>query len=968
MVRSVLRLRRRVVSSGQEHVPPLVSPKPDFALCARERIHVPGAIQPHGALLAMTSDANLVSHVSANLATFLGRSPKAVLGQPLEEILGEATFRTLMGTASLGTNTFGQSQSLPAAKGGFLHCHAHRSGRYIIVDLEPMIPALRGKSPITLAQSVLETFKNAADRAELCELAVQGLKAITGYDRVLAYRFATDGHGEVIAEDCAVHLEPYLGLRYPAGDIPSQARAIYLRQRVGAIADSSYRPVPLLTDPALDGGAPLDLTHSTLRSVSPIHCEYMRNMNTAASMTIGLAHRQDLWGMLVCHHATPRVAGPELRAVAEMIGQVVSLLLDSLGNGETYARRLDRNDTLRALTDRLSGQAPLSEALVAAEPELLKLVDAAGAAVRLDGTISLLGRTPPRLSVERALAVLNAAVEGEVLAVDDLGLRHPELACCTTAGSGALLLSLAPNSDDAILWFRPELSQTIAWGGNPAERASSDPVTGRLSARTSFAAWQETVRGHSVPWTEADLALAGELQTAVAAAAAQRTSAALARLRHYDSLTGLPNRSLLENSMQDARPHTGAVAAVLFLDLDRFKAVNDTMGHAAGDALLVEVAKRLLAAAGAENMAARLGGDEFVVLCRGQRPEEVAELGERIRRSIEAPFSINGRECHISASIGIAVADQSGGLDLVQAADMAMYAAKQHGGNRRMMFKSSLYDEAARKFEIDHDLREALSSGDQFSLLYQPLFKIASGARTLVGFEALLRWRHPRLGWIGPDLFIPQAEKSGLIVALGDWVLANALRQGRVFQQVNPRSELELTVNVSVLQLSEPGFRSRLAELLKAEGMPPAGLCLEVTESMMSDVAIASVLAETRKLGVQVAIDDFGTGYSSLSCLRRLPADMIKLDRSFLEDLDRDADGAGFVCAVITLAHAAGMSVVMEGIETQAQLDIAAAAGADIVQGFLLARPLTAEAAAELVANPEYRSEEVRSRQIRAAG
>jgi light-regulated signal transduction histidine kinase (bacteriophytochrome) len=428
----------------------------------------------------------------------------------------------------------------------------------------------------------LETFKNAATRVELCELAVRGLKAITGYDRVLAYRFAPDGHGEVIAEDRAPHLEPYLGLRYPAGDIPPQARAMYLRQRVGAIADSSYRPVPVIVDPALDGDITLDLTHSTLRSVSPIHCEYMRNMNTAASLTIGLAHRQDLWGMLVCHHETPRVAGPELRAVAEMIGQVVSLLLDSLGTGEVYARRLERNDTLRALTDRLSGSAPLAEALVAAQSELLDLVEATGAALRLDGKVTILGRAPPLPSAERAMAVLSVAMAGEVGAVDDLGLRHPELACCTLAGSGALLLRLAPDSEDAILWFRPELSQTIAWGGNPAEHASSDPVTGKLSARTSFAAWQETVRGRSAPWAEADLALARELRSVVAAAAAQRTSAALARLRHYDPLTGLPNRSLLEDRMQDTRPHTGAVAAMLFLDLDRFKAVNDTMGHAAG--------------------------------------------------------------------------------------------------------------------------------------------------------------------------------------------------------------------------------------------------------------------------------------------------------------------------------------------------------------------------------------------------
>ena len=524
----------------------------DLSICEQEQIHIPGAIQPHGAVLAALADGLLVTHASANLVAILGHPAEAVLGRPLADAVGEAASLALQGTGLRDGTALGQVHSLPGPDGNSLHLNAHRSGRRICVDIEPIGREPWQTPPVILAQSVLETFKHAKDPVELCELAVRGLRAITGYDRVMAYRFGADGHGEVIAEALAAQLESYLGLHYPAADIPPQARRQYLSQRVGAIVDCSYQPVPLLTDPALDDGTPLDLTHSTFRSVSPIHRAYMRNMKTTASLTIGLAHGHTLWGMLVCHHATPRVAGPDLRAVADMIGQVVSLLLVSLGEADLYARRHARQATLRAVVDRLAAPVPLPEVLAAAEDELLRLVDAAGAVVSFSGSFRCLGRTPPPAAAERAFAALQLAAGGGVLAVDDLGLRYPALAGCTSEGSGALLLPLAQGTDDAILWFRPELSRTVSWGGNPAEHAAVEPVTGRLSPRTSFAIWKETVSGRSAPWQEVDLALACDLRRAIEAEVAQRTKAELIRLRHLDSLAGQPNRQReLERSNAD---------------------------------------------------------------------------------------------------------------------------------------------------------------------------------------------------------------------------------------------------------------------------------------------------------------------------------------------------------------------------------------------------------------------------------
>jgi diguanylate cyclase (GGDEF)-like protein len=947
---------RSTSTMGHQDTAPV--PEPDLTLCENEPIHAPGAVQPHGAMLVALADGLAVTHASANLAAILGCSPDAVLGRPLEDALGEDACRVLFAVALREGSVDGHEDSRVHAMvrpdGVSLHLHAFRTGRHICVDIEPMKPeAVHGPSDILL-RSVLESFTHAIAPLELSEFGVRGLKAITGYDRVMAYRFGDDGHGEVIAEAREPELEPYLGLNYPAGDIPQPARRLFARQRVCEIADTGYVPVPLLSNSAPDEDPTLDLTQSALRSVSPIHRAYLRNMKVPTSLSIALMERhgandQRLWGMFVCHNATTRSAGPELRAVAGTIGQVASLLLRSLSESAVHAERLKRNASLRVLVERLIDPAPSpGDWPPEAVAELLGLVDAAGALLQIPGAVLSFGCTPPSPMARRALKVLLAQGNGEVLAFDRLGLSHPDLAGCTAEGSGVLLAPLPGMADSAILWFRPERVRTVTWGGNPAEHVTTDPYTGRLCPRGSFAAWKEIENGHAVPWDAADLAIVQDLRRLVGIATTERTSAALARLRHFDPLTGLANRSLLEDQLRDTDPL--APGGLLFLDLDGFKSVNDTMGHAAGDELLIEVARRLVSVAGPGNLTARLGGDEFVVLCHGMTPAEISALGERIRKAIEAPIEIEGRPCHVSSSIGVALNDRTGGLDRVRAADIAMYAAKQAGGNRAVLFEAALFDRASRLFSLEQDMREALRAGDNFVLLYQPLFGVLSGARRLVGFEALVRWRHPRHGWMSPAVFIPMAEKSGLILPLGDWVLATALRQGRALRRAYPAANLIVNVNVSALQLPREGFCTDVAEALEAEGFPPTALCLEVTESMLTDARAAAVLTEIRMLGVEVAIDDFGIGYSSLSYLRRLPVDKVKLDRSFLEDIEGDPLGVGFVSAVIALAHAAGKPVVFEGIETQAQLDIAVATGADVVQGFFFAPPLSISAARELAA------------------
>lgn len=494
--------------------------------CAREPIHTPGAIQPHGALLAVSIKSSAVTHASANLEAVIGVRLADVFGRDLHEAIGVAASNELLKSELVGAKPSDRIYLVDGPRCP-LYLHAHRSGSFVTIDIEPMPVDTRQGMPMILAQSVVETFRQAANTSALCDLAVIGLKKIAGYDRVMAYRFGKDGHGEVIAEAIEPDLSPYLGLHYPSGDIPPQARRQYLLQRVGAVVNSSYVPVPLVADPLFLDASPLDLTHSVLRSVSPVHCEYMRNMQTAASLTIGLAHAGELWGMLVCHHRSPRVPSPELRAVAGMIGEVVSLLIAGLLDAETQFERAGRVQIFSRLVHCLKTPMPLRDALLESADDVLGLVGASGALIRIDGEFITLGRTPAQSRAELMLAALEPLTHDKPLAVDDFVLANPSLEGCREEASGALLLTLGSVDDDAFLWFRPERSRTVAWGGNPASRVSENPVNGQLTPRTSFAAWKEIVEGHSVPWSIADQALAVEFGDLMRVEIAHRTQAAL---------------------------------------------------------------------------------------------------------------------------------------------------------------------------------------------------------------------------------------------------------------------------------------------------------------------------------------------------------------------------------------------------------------------------------------------------------
>lgn len=429
------------------------------------------------------------------------------------------------------------------------------------------------------------------------------------------------------------------------------------------------------------------------------------------------------------------------------------------------------------------------------------------------------------------------------------------------------------------------------------------------------------------------------------------------RLSHqasHDALTGLANRSLLLARLSEglqASRRRGTQLALLFCDLDRFKMVNDSIGHAGGDQLLIEAAGRLRGTVRDTDTVARLGGDEFVVLCPNLPDRARASaLAERIRAALSAPYTIDGKEAFVDASIGITFADEStvSGAELMREADVAMYRAKLTEGTNINVFDSTLEAEVAQRLDLDAALRRALER-DQLRLRAQPIVMLDTGAVT--GFELLLQWHRPGLPAIPPGAFIPLAEDNGMIVEIGRWVLQQAVDRLAECRAAGLAEGLRISVNVSARQVREPDFADEVLGMLRAAGVPPDLLIIELTEHALIDLRVAyPSLARLREAGVCVSLDDFGTGYSSLTQLRTLPVDQLKLDRSFTAALDEgNAKQRAVVQSVVSLAKALALDLVVEGVETITVRDALIEVGASKAQGFLYHRPMDWSAARRLL-------------------
>ncbi len=431
----------------------------------------------------------------------------------------------------------------------------------------------------------------------------------------------------------------------------------------------------------------------------------------------------------------------------------------------------------------------------------------------------------------------------------------------------------------------------------------------------------------------------------------------------YDALTGLPNRALFMNrlglALEQKKRHKDYLFAVLFLDLDRFKLINDSLGHLVGDQLLLEIAKRLESCLRSTDIAARFGGDEFTVLLEGiENVSNAIQVAERIQQELALPFRLNGQELSTTASIGIALSsavDYNQPEDLLRDADTAMYRAKALGRARYELFNLEMYEDAVARLHLEIALRQAIER-QEFQVYYQPIVSLTSG--TISGFEALLRWQRPERGLVSPTDFISIAEETGLIVSIGYWVLHEACRQMQAWRMCNRTNSLnKISVNLSLKQFSQSDLIGQMAQILHLTGLDASYLVLEITESVIMENGNETTVAfsKLREMGIELSIDDFGTGYSSLSRLHNFPISTLKIDRSFLSPIDNNGKNLEIIETIVTLAHKLGVDVTAEGVETKEQLTFLRRLNCEYGQGYFFSHPLDSSAATALiVTDPQW--------------
>jgi chemotaxis family two-component system sensor kinase Cph1 len=642
--------------------------------CVREPIRRPGSIQPHGVLLTADPSSWTVLQASENTDTVLGVSAEDLLGTSAAELLGERAVERL---SAVLAGARGASNPVPVEQRG-LHFDAivHATDGVVVLELEPTLPDDEFAS-VPAVYAAVSRLRAAATRDELWADAARELRELTGFDRVMVYHFHADGHGQVVAEERADDsMEPYLGLHYPASDIPAQARELYLTKLSRTIFSTAELAYPLRPVEVPTTGQPLDLSHAELRSVSPHHLQFMRNMGQASTLSFSLIVGEQLIGMITCAHRTPRRLPYALRQSLEVFADQIAAQLNSFSEIGRLARAAELLQRRNALIEQFALTGNMAQSLLHGTVTLLDFVPAAAAALHLEGVTSTTGDAGDTAGVEQFVDQLRAGGGRLPFVTDSLATDRPELAGLLPTIAGLLIVSV-DSGRGYLAWFRHEITDTTEWLGDQTE--SNREST--FSPRNSFSAWSSSVSSQAEPWQGLDeeaIQFSRDLDSAIL----RNLQSDLAYFGFHDALTGLPNRRLLIDRMEHslAGRGRGVGVAALFIDIDSFKSINDTLGHDGGDDALIEIAERLRSLTRDSDTVARLGGDEFVVLAGSANLATAFKIADRVLEALRRPLTVNGRPLRVTASIGVVAAEADDtAADLMRRADAAMYRAKRAG-------------------------------------------------------------------------------------------------------------------------------------------------------------------------------------------------------------------------------------------------------------------------------------------------
>jgi diguanylate cyclase (GGDEF)-like protein len=910
-----------------------------FGNCKTAELQHSNHVQSFAGLVVIDKRTQRICACSANIGEFLDKSPDELLGHPWNMAFSADQLPSLFKPADTPGQQLAHIEKFAIHERAMLIA-SHSVHNVTLVEMEryqgdPHSFEFADRVSYLQALAATETAESAANSL------MTAVASINQYDRVMLYKFLPEWHGEVIGECLKPGVPGYLGLRFPATDLPANVRRLYVVNWQRLIAEVQAQTVEVIR---VADCPTIDFSFSQIRAVHPVHIQYLKNLGVEASFSVSVMVGTRLWGLIVCHNLTPKTVSLDRRQLCEELARTAGIHMTGMNALQTERQRAALRVNVAAILGALRAENGNKRSIASQLLQIRQTFRAQGVLAHLDDQDFHGGDIPDDVSLSALRNSLETADKLTVAArrsiIPSLA-KHPAL---VRFASGTLFIPLT--GQDFLLLMRPEQIERVNWAGKPQGYSDGGEEIAQLTPRASFQTWSEQVKGTSEVWEDVEIESAAEMRD-VLIEYIDRCQLETMALR--DPLTGLANRPMFERALQEAIKlaiKDNMLAAVFMLDLDRFKAINDTMGHAAGDELLIQVAQRLTALMRARDTVARLGGDEFAILGVDLRQAEDADrTAARIIADIHKPFTIQGHSIEIGVSIGVSMCPihATERSELLENADLALYEAKGAGRNTFKAFTDAMLSDADQKESVRHGLIEAMRDGSMF-LAYQPI--VSAKTRALQSFETFARWRHPVKGELAARDFLPFVEQCQLLTPFAEWGIRLVLQQGKTWMR-SALPLLPVSLNLSARQFLSLDLVGVCASMSRELDIGLEWLRFDVEETVLQAdfPRAAEKIAALFQLGILINVDHFGQGLVPLNRICEVKLNQLKITNKYFET----GPGMNRNDALIAIIHQVGrvlrVPIVATQIETEAMVLRATSAGIDYLQGDLISRPLTVDAA-----------------------
>ncbi|MDC8445389.1 MAG: diguanylate cyclase [Nitrosomonas sp.] len=908
-----------------------------FGDCKQADLHFADQIQSYGALVAIDKRTQRICACSANTVSFVGSAPESLLGQNWSTLFTPAQIESLFKPVDKPGNEVLLIQRTELhQKPVLISNHSIRNITLVEIEHDPSasgFDSFHFSDTITYLHALAATPTVEA----AAELLMKKIAAVTQFDRVMLYKFLPEWHGEVIAESLRPGVEGFMGLRFPAGDIPANARRLYLLNWQRAIADVYSEPVPVLIAPNCE---PIDFTYSQLRAVHPVHIQYLKNIGTVASFSISIVVAGKLWGLIACHHLAARKPSLAERQFCEQLSHMTSIRMSDMNAIQDEQSRFVYREAQAEIKEALNMSDSHKHAISTQLTRMRQAFNSQGIWAHFDSHDYYSGDIPDDVSLSILKNWLETYDKSDITASSRIHSAFAKYPALVRFASGVMHIPLIDN--DFILLMRSEQIETVNWAGNPQALSEESDVLD-LTPRSSFQKWSQLVRGVSEPWRDIDIEAAIKLRELLIDHIEKIQLEALAL---HDPLTKLANRYKFERKLQEAIKlsiQNDSLSAVYMLDLDKFKPVNDTLGHAAGDELLIKVAKRLKKIIRDRDVVARLGGDEFAIIQLHLNSCEDAHItAERILSEISRPFDILNQKIEIGVSIGVAICPfhSTEEHELLTNADLALYRAKHAGRNAFKVFTHNMRSDKQQKESMRLSLTQAMER-EEFSFVYQPV--VNARTRMLHSFEAFARWMHPEKGMLEAAAFLPLIEQYQLSLQFAEWGIKHLIFQAKQWQRLGlPLAPVSINMtDRQFISLDLPGLCMSAASVNDI-GLEWLRFDLEEGALQTGFRITAEKIAALAHLGIMTNIDHFGQGPIALSKIAELKINQLKISGKLFRKDDKAIKNDAMIAIIKSIGKVIQVPVVATQIETDLMESHAIHAGVDYLQGYSISTHLTA--------------------------